>query len=408
MYRELFALRQRGLNVAAACVHCPEGHLSEAGLSALAREAVPVYGLGPLLFIRDALAETMRRPLQSLGTIWLGLRDACLSPHVSLSRRPKVLLQMLGGLVLARRVRPLGVRHIHAHMAHVPTTIGMYAARQLGITFSFTGHANDLFPERTLLPEKLSRAAFVACISRWHREFYRSFVKLVDDRLPIVRCGVDIPALADRHPSVHRTCRILAVGRLVAKKGLDTLIRALAGIHGDVGVSCAIIGDGPEESDLKRLVEMLCLGEGVKLLGPRRHAAVLEMMKTADLFVLPCRVDPRGDRDGIPVVLMEAMAAGVCVIAGDLPAIRELVIDGQTGRLVQPGNVKKLTATLRGLLTDSAERSSLGEAGRRWVAQEFAMETNIDRLLAAFSRVVQPSVSSHSAPTAEPMSCCQA
>jgi len=129
----------------------------------------------------------------------------------------------------------------------------------------------------------------------------------------------------------------------------------------------------------------LRLGESVQLLGSKPNAAVKDLLADADLFVLPCGVDPCGDRDGIPVVLMEAMAAGACVISGDLPAIRELVRHEETGLLVPPGDVSALTTALRRGLGDAQLRQRLGEWGRRWVQVEFSAEKNLRRLLLAFA-----------------------
>jgi glycosyltransferase involved in cell wall biosynthesis len=294
---------------------------------------------------------------------------------------------MAAALALARRVRPLGVRHIHAHMAHVPATIAMYAARQLGIGFSFTGHANDIFPNRTLLAEKLRRARFAACISEWHREFYRCVSGVPESRLPVVRCGVEIPAAAP----VERegVPRIVAVGRLMPKKGFDVLVRAVAELRAaGVGVECRIIGAGPQREELAGLIRERGLTGTVALLGAMANERVLDEIAGADLFVLPCRVDPGGDRDGIPVVLMEAMARGVCVISGDLPAIRELVRHGETGLMVSPGEVGPLAAAIRTALADKALRRRVGEQGRAWVADEFSSGVNADRLIAAFTWAV--------------------
>ena len=385
VYGELFRLRERGIHALAASVHPPERDLGHALLDALADEAIPVYGGGVLHPLKDALLEALTRPGRAARTAGRALVDVLGSPDVTLGCRPKVIWQMLAALALARRTRSLSVSHIHAHMAHVPTTIAMYAARQLGITFSFTGHANDLFRQRTLLGEKLRRASFVACISNWHRCFYQQVVALPDERLPIVRCGVEVPAVRRQEPDLTSPPLILSVGRLVPKKGFDVLIHSVAELlAGGQRLKCQIVGGGPQQAELHALIHKLGVQESVALLGPRANTEVKERCANADLFVLPCRVDPGGDRDGIPVVLMEAMAAGVCVISGDLPAIRELVRHGETGLLAPPGHVPGLTAAIRTLLDNSELRRQLGARGRDWVHSEFSARQNIDRLLAAF------------------------
>jgi glycosyltransferase involved in cell wall biosynthesis len=382
---ELLALRQRGVPVLGASVHSPREKLLDPELEALAREVVSIYGPGSMRLVRDAVQEALANPRAAAQTFGLVLSDALASPHVSGWRRFKVLWQGLAALALARRVRPRGVGHIHAHLAHVPTTVAMYAARELGIGFSFTGHANDLFPQRTLLPEKLERAAFVACISHWHRALYGEFAAVPTERLPVIRCGVDVPpAAAVRAAPASRPLQVLGVGRLVAKKGFDLLIDAVRGVAArGVPVACTIIGGGPDEPALRRRCGALRLTDRVQLLGPQSHAAVREALCAADVFVLPCRVESNGDRDGIPVVLMEAMAAGVPVIAGELPAIRELVCHNETGWCIPPGDLVALIAGLSRLAEDGELRARLGRHGRAWVTQEFERGVNVERLVRA-------------------------
>jgi len=393
VYREVLALRDKRVPIVTASVRRQEEGLGDPRADALRAETIIVYGPGVLRLLKDAGSELVRRPLQTLQTVAMALGDSLCRAGMRLSARPKCMYQMLAGLALARRVRSRNVRHIHAHMAHVPTTIAMYAARQLGISFSFTGHANDLFPQRTLLPQKLRRAKFIACISKWHREFYRGFVDLPDERLPIVRCGVDIPPEPAQPKHSGGPPLIVSVGRLIPKKGFDTLVRAVAALNAaGCRLECRIVGGGPEQDQLKTLVEKLGVARVVSLLGPQPNTEARRLIADADLFVLPCRVDADGDRDGIPVVLMEAMAAETCVVAGDLPPIRELVWDGQTGVVVPPDDAAALATIIATLLADPDRRKSLARAGREWVRTEFSRETNIDRLAAVFRAVVPKAV----------------
>jgi colanic acid/amylovoran biosynthesis glycosyltransferase len=401
VYREIFALRDRGLDIATASIRAPQRDLGDPRLDALAAEAIPVYGAGPAALLRDAVLEGLAHPLRAARTKLQALRDAAAGRDLTPAQRLKVLWQFTAALALARRVRPAAIRHIHAHMAHVPATIAMYAAHQLGIGFSFTGHANDLFPNRALLAEKLRRARFVACISHWHREFYRSVASpapergpapaTVEERLPIIRCGVDVPpAPPARHaspaPPPEAPLRVVSVARLIPKKGLDVLVESIARLApGLRPLHCRIIGDGPEHARLAALIRQHRLGETVELAGALPNAQVLDALEMADLFVLPCRIAEGGDRDGIPVVLMEAMARGLCAVSGDLPPIRELIRDGQTGVMVPPGDPASLAAAIRILAADPSMRRCLGDAGRAWVADEFSTAVNAPRLIRAFT-----------------------
>lgn len=388
VYREIFALRALGVDVRTAGVHAPATNLDDGPLRAMAQETIAVYPRGVLGMVADALSEAVRSPRATAATLGRVLGDVFSSREIPLSRRPKVLFQGLAALSLACRARPLGITHIHSHMAHVPTTIAMYCALQLGIRFSFTGHANDLFPNRTLLAEKLSRAAWVHCISHWHRGFYRSIVERPESDFPIVRCGVETDRYEPAAAPGENPIVLLGVGRLVEKKGFDVLLESAGDVARRTGrrIHVRIAGSGEEEGHLRAIAGSLPGLVTVEMLGDTPNERILELMGEADIFVIPCRVATSGDRDGIPVVLMEAMARGRCVISGDLEAIRELVRDGQTGLMVPPGDRGALSELLAELVGDPERIGRLGEAGRALVETEFDTWVNARRILDAFER----------------------
>lgn len=376
VYREVLGLRDRGVRVSVASVHPPERGLDDPVLQALADEAVPIYGSGfgdKLRFMSEAIRHRLLR-------LPIGICET--SPLYW----PKYLVQCDAGYALAHRVKDRGITHIHAHMAHVPTTIAMHAAEALGLPFSFTGHAADLFRDRSALKTKLKRAAFVACISHWHRAFYNELVPRSDIDYPVIRCGVDV----EQFKPIADTPRagLLTVGRLVRKKGFDLLIDAMAQLKQDM--SLTIVGDGPEHAALQQQIDRLSLGGRVTLAGAKANHQVRAMMQQAQAFVLPCRVAEDGDRDGIPVVLMEAMASGMAVISGDLPTIRELVEHERTGLMVRPGDVAALAGAIDRLSADSAFAQQLSAAGRRRVIDEFSQSVNLDRLMSAFKKGIVP------------------
>lgn len=383
---ELLGLRRLGIRVHAATLREPERDLGDPELERLASEALAVYGAGPLTLARDALAEAAGRPGRAARVLLLALRDALLGADLRLLARPRVLAQALAGLALARRVRRLGVTHVHAHMAHAPATVAMYAAHALGVPFSFTGHAADLFVDRALLIEKLRRAAFVACISRWHRRFYAALTPTPPRRLPVIRCGVDVAAFAPA-PGGREPGLVVGVGRLVEKKGFDVLLEALALLRGrGVDLRCLVVGDGPERVRLELLLRTLGLTDRAQLLGARPNHEVRALLARAEVVALPCRTGRDGDRDGIPVALMEAMASGAAVVSGELPTIRELIVPHETGLLVPPGDPLALSRALERLAREPELRARLAEGGRAHVGEEFAAEVNLRRLRAAFAR----------------------
>ena len=165
------------------------------------------------------------------------------------------------------------------------------------------------------------------------------------------------------------------------KKGIDTLIRAVATLP---DVRLKVAGDGPQREELEHLAADA--GGRVTFLGKVDPSAVADLLRGHDAFALPCRPAAGGDRDGIPVALMEAMAGGLPVVAGDLPAVRELVENGVTGRLVPGGDAAAVAAVLREWSADVAGRKALAEAGRTRVAAEFGLGGNVTRLETALRR----------------------
>jgi colanic acid/amylovoran biosynthesis glycosyltransferase len=375
VYRELLGLRGRGRSVIAASVRAPKRFAGDAVLEPLAHEAFVVYARTTTLALPFALA---RHPKLAL----VALRDAATADHPSLASRLKHVLQALMGVAAGWRLRHRGIGHVHAHMAHVPATIGLYMARALGARFSFTGHAADLFVDRAALGFKLDRAAFVACISYWHHNFYASIAAIPRERLPVVRCSVALPEM------IHAEQReIVTVARLVPKKGVDLLIRAFASAELE-DWKLRILGDGPERDALAALAAELSVADRIVFEGAQSHARCLAMIAEAGMFVLPCRTAANGDKDGIPVVLMEAMAASRAVIAGDLPAIRELIDDQASGVLTRPNDPTALAAAIRRLAGNADLRRAFAAKARLRIEAEFSDTVNLDRLCDAFDRAM--------------------
>ena len=298
----------------------------------------------------------------------------------------KTLWHGTADIALAKRICGKNISHIHSHMAHVPTSIAMYAARHLGVSFSFTGHAVDIFPSRILLRKKISRALFVNCISHWHRNFYKNISPKEDEALPIVRCGVDTETVSMVPREHGETLHLLGLGRLVEKKGFDILIKAVGRIaqRGNAHLSLTIAGSGPEEENLKKTISNQPDSAHIKLLGEVKNEKALALMEETDIFVLPCRVSSTGDKDGIPVVLMEAMAKGRCVITGNLITIRELVSDQVNGFLIENEDVDSLVIILEKLAVNHKLIDTVGAEARKTIEKEFDLKLNATRIIKTF------------------------
>lgn len=284
-------------------------------------------------------------------------------------------------LYIARHARGQGVSQFHGTFAAWPAEQAAIAAAYLRVPFSFTGHAYDLFMDNPNLAEKLARAGAARMISEYNtREIGRRF-PTVAAKLHTIHLGV--PRAKQAAP--EGPLEILSVGRLVAKKGFDDLIRALARL--EQGPPLRIVGEGPERARLQELIDELNPGSRVTLAGALPNDQVRRMLEGNVIVALACRDGASGDVDGIPVALMEAMAAGKPVVSTRISGIPELVRDARTGVLVEPRDVPALAEALERLIADPALRRSLGEAAAAHVAREFDLATQTRRLIALFEQL---------------------
>lgn len=290
-------------------------------------------------------------------------------------------------LVLAREVSIRRIDHLHAHFATIPTSVTRLAASFAGIPFSFTAHAKDIFHEsvrRADLARKLSEAQAVVTVSDYNAEFLRQSLGSAAARVRRVYNGLELVRFPYSDPQ-DRRLEIVAVGRLVEKKGFGDLVAAcslLAGWGRDF--RCEIIGTGPLQEDLTRLVESHGLEKRVVLLGPRPRSEIIERVSGASVFTAPCVIGSDGDRDGLPTALLEAMALGTPCVSTEVTGIPEVLHDGETGLVVQPGAWGDLALAIARLLGDADLRVRLARAARRLVEREFDLERNAAQLRDVF------------------------
>jgi len=288
------------------------------------------------------------------------------------------------GLVAAR-IRSDGAGHVHAHFATAACEVATMAARLAGVTCSVTAHAKDIYHRDNArhLARRLAGAHTVVTVSA-HNVAHLEDVLSTAGRLPDVRHianGVPLGPAAD--PTASQT--LLCVARLVPKKGVDLLVEAAALLHErHPHLEVAIIGDGPLRPELTTQIDRLGLNNRVRLLGSATSSEVTTAMAAARVVVLPCRVDVDGDRDGMPTVLVEALARGVPVVSTDVVGIGELVTDGETGLLVGPEDAGALAGALDRLLTDPVLAARLGNAGRRRGHHRFRPEDSTRALVDVF------------------------
>ncbi|GGX48603.1 colanic acid biosynthesis glycosyltransferase WcaL [Tateyamaria omphalii] len=271
--------------------------------------------------------------------------------------------------VLAAHLADEGVEHLHNHIAKASCTVAMLVNALSGLPYSFTIHGPDIFfePHHWRIDQKAANARFVACIS----EFCRSQLMCFSDanhwsRFHIVHCGIDPERYAD--PPSHDGHRLLFVGRLAGVKGVPVLFDAigrLRDLHPELHLT--LIGDGPDRASLEARARAEGLNDVVSFLGYQSQDEVAAELARTDVFVLPSFAE------GVPVVLMEAMAAQVPVVTTQIAGVPELVEDGKNGRLVAPGDADALVEALSELLSEPDKRRSLGAAGRSKVSVGYDM-----------------------------------
>ncbi len=300
-------------------------------------------------FLRDS-----RTYFRTLGRL---ARDA---------RSPSELFTSLGVFLKAARLATMAdasrIGHVHAHFANHPATAAWIVSRLTGAPFSFTAHANDLFRRPAVLDHKLRDAAFVVAVSEYNAMLIRR--RHPEARVHIVHCGVDVERFHP-HARAGAPAQILCVGSLEPRKGHRYLLEAVANLaprHPELRL--VLIGDGPARGEVEQLVDALALRARTEIRGACTSEEVAAELGRADVFVLASIRDSTGRMEGIPVALMEAMAAGVPVVATRLSGIPELV-SADTGMLVEPNDSRALAEAIERLLDDRdlARRCADGARG---------------------------------------------
>ncbi|WP_127600367.1 glycosyltransferase family 4 protein [Nitratireductor alexandrii] len=287
---------------------------------------------------------------------------------------------------------PQDAAWIYSHFLHTPSSVARYAAEMRQMRWSASAHAKDIWTSPDWeIQEKLAASDWTVTCTAGGARHLKS---LADDpdKVSLVYHGIDLsrfsppaaPAYARDGSDPRDPARILSVGRAVTKKGLDTLAAALARLPADLNWHWTHIGGGELSEALKAQVAELGLAGRVSLHGSMPQREVLAEYRKADLFVLPCRIAPNGDRDGLPNVLVEAQSQGLVCVSTPVSGIPELILDGETGFLVAPDEPEPLAVTIETLIRDPGLRRRIGEAAEHRVRTAFDHRGAIGRLIARF------------------------
>ncbi|WP_297573721.1 glycosyltransferase family 4 protein [uncultured Deefgea sp.] len=292
------------------------------------------------------------------------------------------LAYWLEAMLLVRWMQQQSTTHLHVHFGNEAALVGVLAKRISACTLSYTIHGPDEFHDVAgqQLAAKVAAADWIVCISQFARSQLMQFSHPQDwSKIHVVRLGIfDHYALPKRHGAEVFT--VLCVGRLTPAKGQIVLLNAIAALRRE-GMSLRLIlcGAGPSEDLLRQQIEQLNLSLDVELTGPLSKEAVRQLYAEADLFVLP------SFDEGIPVVLMEAMASGLPCISTRVAGIPELIEHNVNGYLVPPGDVHALSLAIARLVNDADLRSCFTAEAQITVAKRYCLAQNLDQLAQCFS-----------------------
>jgi colanic acid/amylovoran biosynthesis glycosyltransferase len=380
--REVLALRLRGFEIHTASINRPDRPFEQ--LTEEERQETEstffIKSAGAKRILAAHLSLFIRSPRGFIAGIFCALRLPGSDLHALLFN----LFYFIEAVLLNDWMRRKRLHHVHVHFATPAATVAMIAGRMGTVSFSLTVHGPDEFynVDSYYLAEKIRRATFVCAISQFCRsQLMKLTAPELWHKLEVCPLGVD-PELffpGNRKPAAE--FRLLCVGRLVAAKGQAILLKAVAHLtRGGHHLSLTLVGDGPDRKGLEKLALQLGIAGRVTFSGSIDQGGIREFYRRADAFVLPSFAE------GVPVVLMEAMASGVPCVTTAIAGIPELITSGRDGILVPPSDAKLLADAIL-LLKESPELCDrLANEGRRKVSHSYDLETNVDRLASVFAR----------------------
>lgn len=374
--QELLELERLGLRLHVVALRRPEEVVTQEALARLKADVEYLPDLAeadPKLALKIAhVVLFIRHPVRYLN----GIADCIASPDYSRGDLRRAVL-------LAHRLVRLGTPPLYVHFANRPATVGRFAALITGVPFGLSAHAKDIWltPRKELARKVRDAQIVLTCTADGHRYL----ASLAGSRTPVVLAhhGVEI-GNRRRNTAPEPPTTVLSVGRLVAKKGHDTLVRAAALLRDrGVDVQLRIVGEGAEWSHLQRLVHELDVNDRVTFTGPLSEAEVRREYERAHVFALACKELENGDRDGIPNVLLEAMAYGLPIVSTRCSGILEAVEDGRSALLADPGDAEGVADRLAEIVSDELLRGRLGSGAAQRVQRHFDRERNLPTVIDA-------------------------
>jgi glycosyltransferase involved in cell wall biosynthesis len=407
---EVLALEQLGVALRIFAITNPREPMAQAQV---AEVRAPVQYLEDITrrprttIMREHLRTALESPRRYAATLRYVLRNKEIDTAYTASSRFECFHQ---AIYLARQLRRPDntIGHLHAHFAHDPALIALLAHMLTGISFSFTAHARDLFqiPRQSLVERIAAASAVLTCCGANLAYFDEVVPPELRAKVRLIHHGVNLEGFQPRDENQEPRTKnqrdpsgsqfsvlgsepplILSVGRLVAKKGFPDLLRACALLkQSGQRFRCAIYGDGPLRAELTELIDELGLAGDVALPGECSQRELIPIFQQADIFALTPFVTEDGDRDGIPNVLVEAMACGLPPVSTAVSGIPELIRHEYNGLLAQPRDITELAAHLGRLLGDAQQRKQFGAAARQTVVEHFDLHAAARQIAELFEQ----------------------
>ena len=329
------------------------------------------------------------------AALWKTLAEAA-SLHSTFSDALGDMLQsnvhaVFQAMHLAAAVKRRGIEHLHAHFATGAAEVTRLAAGLAGVSYTLTAHAKDIFHEDVCdedLSRKFAAASTVITVSDFNLQYLQQKFPGLSDRFVRLFNGIDLSQFTFEPPR-ERSPLIVGVGRLVEKKGFGDLIDACSRLR-DRGRTfrCEIIGDGDQRDSLMRQIRELELGRFVMLTGGLPQVEVIRRVQQAALVAAPCVVGEDGNRDGMPTVLLEAMALGTPCVATDVTGIPEIIVNDETGIVIPQHSPDLLAQGMERLFDEEETRLSFAHAARARIERDFDIHLNAQRQRQLFSEAL--------------------
>jgi colanic acid/amylovoran biosynthesis glycosyltransferase len=292
-------------------------------------------------------------------------------------------LRLYQAVYVGLRLREMGIDHVHAHFAGMAARTAFWVNKFFSTTFSFTAHANDIFSPRQFeigLGKLVDTARAMITETDYAASFLCERFPHRTDRVHRIYNGLDLAEFG-RADFSSKPPLIIAVGRLIPKKGFGDLLRTCALLAKcEESFRCEIIGEGPLENELRTQIDELGLQNHIELAGAKPQTQLRRRLAAANVFVLPSVKDPDGGMDNLPTVIMEAMATGLPVVSTNIGGIPEMVIENETGFLVSPGDTTAMANAIEKVINDNSLAARLGHSGYECARTLFSIEKNVREL----------------------------